>query len=149
MTTIAVTDAYAAIRTRAVAQITTLPIYWPDEDNQLPDTPAPFVFFELTLEGSRVIEIGGGRGSNRHRNSGEINAYVFAPRGAGLTYLLSIAEPVAAAFRGYRASGITINTASVHPLGEGEALVPPGLESAAGAYGCVVVNMPIYFDQKA
>lgn len=149
MTTIAITDAFAAIQARATALITTLPIFWQDDDNHLPDTPEPFVFFEFIVGQARVIEIGGGRGANRHRNAGDLNAYVFVPRGSGLASMLSIAEPIAAAFRGYRNEGISITTASVHPIGEGEDLTPPGLESAAGNYGCVVVNMSIYFDQKA
>ena len=146
---IAIPAAFAAIQARAADRITTLPLYWQDGEDRLPDVPTDFVFFELITEGSRVIEIGGGRGSNRHRHTGELNAYVFAPRGKGLAHLLAIAEPVAAAFRGYRRDGISVVTASVHPLGEGEGLTPPGLDSAAGNYGCAVVNMPLYFDQKA
>ena len=37
--------------------------------------------------------------------------------------------------------------ATLHPVGKGEALVPPGLSSAAGNYACVVVRVSLHFDQ--
>lgn len=141
--------ALAAIRARAEGQITTLPLKWQDETNELPDEPEPFAFVEVITDRSGFIEIGGGRGANRHRQTGEIHAYVFAPIGRGLAYGAGLAEPVAAVFRSYRGGGISCMGASVHPVGEGSALVPPGLSSAAGNYACVVVIVPFYFDQTA
>lgn len=138
--------AFAAIQARAVAQITTLPLLWQDDVNELPLDPAPFVFFELVTDRGSFIEIGGGRGANRYRHECELHAFVFVPRGQGLAYALSLAEPVAVVFRSYRGAGISCGGASVHPVGEGEALVPPGLSSAAGNYACVVVAVPLYFD---
>lgn len=144
---VSIADALAVIQERAAAQITTMPLLWPDEDHVLPDKPAPFVFFDVIADRSDVIEIGGGRATNRHRHRAELNAYVFAPRGTGLAYVLSLAEPVAAAFRRYASGGVKFDGATVHPVGEGAALVPPGLNSAAGNYACAVVSAPFLFDQ--
>lgn len=139
--------ALAIIRSRAEAQIT-LPLYWQDEDNfDLPDEPAPFVFFELIVRRGRIASFGGGRDANLYRAPAELNAYVFVPRGLGLSVAAILAEPVAAAFRSFRSGGLSCFDATLHPLGEGEALVPPGLSSASGNYACVVVSVSLHFDQ--
>ena len=138
--------AWAAVRARIEATVS-LPVYWPEEDKPLPDVPAAFVFVELTMDRPQVIEIGGGRGANRHRNTGEVNAYVFVPRGTGMDNALTKAEAVAAALRGHRGSGITMETCGVHPVGQGEALAPNGMDSASGNYACAVASAPIFFDQ--
>lgn len=139
--------AFAAIQARAAAEIAGLPLLWQNEDNELPDEPAPFAYFELITDLGAFIELGGGRGSNRQRTEGELHAYVFAPRGVGLAAMLERAETVAAAFRSYRGGGISCQSATVHPAGEGEALVPPGVRSVAGNFTCCIVSIPIHFDQ--
>jgi len=146
---IAITAAFAAIKARAEANISGVPMFWQDGGNHLPDKVGPFIYFELLIEGASPIEIGGGRGANRHRNTGELNIYVFDALGVGLSALLARAEPIAAVFRGWRGDGVSIPTASVHPLGEGESLTPPGMDSVAGNYVAVVVHASLYFDQKA
>ena len=145
MTTIV--DAYDVIRARAETQLAGSTLYWQDVDNVLPDAPVPFIYFEMITDRGFFIEMGGGRGSNRYRHEAELHAYVFSRRGIGLRAMLARAEPVAAVFRRFRSGGVTCRGASVHPVGEGEQLVPPGLSSAAGAYGCVMVAVPLYFDQ--
>lgn len=147
MTTI--TEAFAAIKARAIATVSGPALAWQDEDNLLPDAPADIVYFEMVTEGGGFLEMGGGRGSNRHRHRAELMAYVLFPRGKGLAYGLSVAEPVAAAFRSWRASGVSFQGATVHPSGEEEPLVPPGVASAAGNYACVTVVAPFTFDQTA
>jgi hypothetical protein len=78
-----VAAAYDALRSRAESGNFGMPIVWREEDNQaLPDTPAPFVYFEIDAERGRVVELGGGRGNNRYRNGGELVGYVFVPRGS-------------------------------------------------------------------
>jgi hypothetical protein len=140
--------ALAIIRARAEAQITTLPLYWQDEDNfDLPDEPAPFVFFELIVRRGRIAGYGSGRGANLYRTPAELNAYVFVPRGIGLPAAAVLAETVAMAFRSFRSGGLSCFDATPHPVGEGEALVPPGLSPAAGNYACVVVSISLHFDQ--
>ncbi|MGD9880457.1 MAG: hypothetical protein AB7F22_10620 [Reyranella sp.] len=142
-----IATAWAAIQARAASQITGMPILWPDEGNELPVEPAPFVFIEMTTDRGAFIEIGGGRGSNTFRNRGELLAYVFVPIGEGLARALALAEPVAAAFRSYQGGGVTFDGATVQPLGEGASLVPPGLTSAAGNYSAAMVVCPLHFDQ--
>lgn len=139
--------ALAILRTRAETQITTLPLYWQDENSILPDDPVPFVFFELIARRGRIAGYGSGNGANLYRTPCEFNAYVFVPRGQGLPVAAGYAETVAAAFRSYRSGGVSCFDATLHPMGEGEALVPPGLSSAAGNYACVVVNVNLHFDQ--
>lgn len=139
--------AFDVLRTRAEAQITTLPLYWQDEDNTLPDEPEAFVYFELTARRGTLISIGSGPGGNLYRTPCEFDGYVFVPRGQGLAIAAGYAETVAAAFRSYRSGGVSCFDATVHPVGEGEALTPPGLSSVAGNYACVVVQVSLHFDQ--
>lgn len=145
MTTIA--DAFNALKARAVSVLTGQTLLFPDAANVLPDTPATFIYFEMITEGGEFIEIGGGRGANRHRTAAELHAYVFVPRGQGLAVALAAAEPVAAAFRSFRGSGVSCNGATIHPAGEGAQLVPPGGSPVAGNYSAVVVAIPFTFDQ--
>ena len=130
------------------AQVT-LPVRWQDDNNDLADEPSAFAYFELVTEAGSFIEIGGGRGANRYRNYGELHAYVFVPQGHGLAVGLTKAEAIAAAFRSWRENGVSCEGATVHPMGEGQQLAPPGLNSAAGNYACVLVSIPLYFDQTA
>lgn len=141
-------QAWAALRARAVAEID-LPKAWQFENNELPDTPAAFVYLEMVTDRAGFIEIGGGRGANRYRHNAELNAFIFVPVGQGMQEALDQAEPVAAAFRSYRTGGVSCQGAVIQPIGEGAALVPPGLQSAAGNYACVLVSVPVYFDQVA
>lgn len=144
-----VTQAWAVIRARAEEQITGLTLLWQAEDNRVPDLPEAFVYFEVDMARSAVIEVGGGRGANRHRHRGALHGFVFAPMGEGLARVLALAEPVAVAFRSYSSGDVRFDTASVHPLGEGADLVPPGIRSAAGNYAAALVAAPFYFDQTA
>lgn len=144
-----IVTAQAALKARAIAQISLLPtILWQDEDATLPDDPAPFVYFELITDRADFIELGGGRGSNRMRQTAELHGFVFVPRGWGLEASLPLAEHVAAAFRSYKlAETVSCGAASVQPVGEGASLVPPGMRSEAGNYACHLVAVPLYFDQ--
>lgn len=146
MTATTPSGAWAAIRARAEAQITGLPMYWPDESFRLPDQPAAFVYFEMLADTSYVAGFGSGRGANRYRNPSVLNAYVFVPMGWGLAASLTRAETVAAAFRSYRTSEISCFEASIQPIGQGESLTPPGLSSAAGNYACSVVAIEFFYD---
>lgn len=121
---------------------------WPDDNTALPDTPAPFVYFDQVMEPGRVASFGGGRNATRYRNPGELNCYVFVPRGYGLREALYLAEVVAAVFRGWRSSGgLSCFEATVHSIGEGAELVPPGLASVAGNYACAVASIQFFYDQ--
>lgn len=146
--------ALAAIKARAAAQITMLTMRWQDEKAdsagrvELPDDPAPFVFFFLEMDRSQPIEIGGGRGANRHRADGELQCFVFTPKNWGLETSLPYAEHVAAGLRSYRsADAITIGFGGPQPIGDHSPVTPPGLTSPVNNYACSLVALPIYFDQ--
>jgi hypothetical protein len=145
MTTIA--TAFAALRTRAEAQITTMPLKWPNENNELPDTAEPFVYFDIDTFPTGIASFGGGRGANRYRNSAEFRAYVFVPVDWGMNEALTRGETVAAAFRSFRSDDVSCFGAGVHPVGKGTEIIPPGLESAAGNYACAAVIVDMFFDQ--
>jgi hypothetical protein len=146
-----VTGAMAALRTRAEAVLTALPLFWQDEDNAgaLPDTPRTFVYFELDTLRPFLAGFGGGRSNNLYRNPAELHGFVFVPIGQGLPVALAAAETVAAAFRSYRSAGNEVSCfeASVHPVGKGAEIVPQGLSSAAGNYACAVAIVVLQFDQ--
>lgn len=143
-----VAAAYDALRSRAESGNFGMPIVWREEDNAaLPDTPAPFVYFEIDAERGRVVELGGGRGNNRYRNGGELVAYVFVPRGWGMRPALARAETVAARFRSYRDAHVTCAEATVLPVAEGEGLAPPGVRSPAENYAAAMAVIRFRFDQ--
>lgn len=142
-----IVTALAALRERAESQITTMPLMWPDENNEPPDDPAPFVYFFLDTLPANLAGFGGGAGSNLWRNEAELQGFVFVPVGWGITEAVTRAETVAAAFRSYRTADISCFGASVHPVGKGSELIPPGLENAAGNYACAVALVDMYFDQ--
>lgn len=145
MTTIV--TCWAAIKARAIAQVTLLPMYWQDEGGALPDTPAPFVYFHLEMDRAEFIEMGGGRGSNLFRAPGELQCFVFTPRDTGLADALPYAEHVAAAFRSFRDGDVSIGTAVPQPVGDNTPLTPPGMTSPVNNYSCCIVALPIHFDQ--
>lgn len=142
-----IVSAAASLRSRATAQITTLPIFWQDEQNSLPPEPSPFVFFELIADPAQIVSYGGGRGNNRYRCPAELNGYVFTPRDIGLPAMLPYAEHVAAAFRSFRDSVVSCGAATVHPLGEGQTIRPRGSSVIPGGYAALVVVIGLHFDQ--
>jgi len=139
---------WTAIKARAAAEITGLPIFWPREPNEMPDTPAPFVYFELIVDKAGApVSYGGGRGRNTYRNGAELNGYVFVPRNYTVEAEAALSERVAAAFRSYRSDVISCFDATPMLVGNGSDLVPAGFESAADQYECTVVAIDLFFDQ--
>lgn len=119
----------------------------------LPDEPAAFAYTEFLASPSSVIEIGGGRGANRHRNSAHVDVYVFVPRGTGMVVTnaqsvgcLDIAEQIAALFRPLRSGGVSVDDVTVYPGGNGSDLKPPGLASEVGNYFWAAVGVSLHFD---
>lgn len=139
--------AEAALRARAVHQISKMPIFWQDEQNVLPKDPTPFVFFELIADPARPIEFGAGRGHNRYRCPAELIAYVFTPRDWGLPAMLPYGEHVATAFRSFRDNVVSCQAATVHPVGHGQSIRPPGVSSIPGGYSALIVVVDLHFDQ--
>lgn len=142
-----IVTALAALRSRAGNGTITLPMYWPDENNELPDTPAPFVYFALDTRPAFATGVGGGIANNVWRTPGELQAFVFVPIGQGITQSVTLAESVAAVFRSYRDNYVSCFGASVHPVGKGSEMIPDGLDSAAGNYACAVALVDLFFDQ--
>lgn len=139
----------STIAIAGVDGVTALPTKWRDSNFNLPDEPAPFVYFELIAEPANTIERNGGRGRNRHRNRAELNGFVFLPSSwsGSLRKAIAVGEQVALVFRSRRTAGVSYPEATVHPVGEGAAIVPPGMASAAADYVCVVVVTELFFDQ--
>ena len=124
-----------------------LPMYWQgDAAPVLPDTPSPFIYTSFETTKSATIEIGGGRGSNRHRNPGSASVFVFVPVGWGLQYGTDYAEALAAPMRSFRAGGVTIIRVTVYPGGPGSAIAVPGMDSEAKNYFWSGVEADFYFD---
>lgn len=137
--------AYDAVRSRIAANITT-PVYWQGEDNTLPDVPMPFYFVEFISETAALVSFGAGRGSNRYRHPAHINAHAFVPQGWGVRPAMDLAETMAALFRSYRDTDISCSDATVHPLGHGSEVAPPGLRSEVGNYFVAVAEISLFYD---
>ena len=137
-----------SLKARATAQVTTLPYYWDrDAKPELPNEPTAFVFFRLEMDLARFISTGGGRGNNIQRTDGELQGFVFLPRDWGLEQEAAYGEHVAAAFRSYRDAHVSCGACSPMPAVPGAQLRPDGIDSEVENYSCVVVAVPIYFDQ--
>ncbi|WP_445488596.1 hypothetical protein [Rhodopseudomonas sp. RCAM05734] len=123
-----------------------IPLRWRGEDNPpLPDRPAPFAFTLFGARRSGVIETGGGRGANRHRNHGVAEIFVFVPKDWGERYGTDFAEAFAAALRPYRANGVSCEDATVYPGGDGAEIAVPGL-AEPGNYFWSACEVNFYFD---
>lgn len=137
--------AYDVIRNRIAVNITT-PVLWQGEDNTVADEPAPFYFVEFVSEPAALVSFGGGRSSNRYRHPVRINAHAFVPQGWGVRPAMDLAETMAALFRSYRDTDISCLEATVHPLGHGSEIKPPGLSSEVGNYFVAVAEISLHFD---
>lgn len=122
-------------------------LFWyGDPDQTLPEFPTPFAFTMFEAERSGVIEIGGGRGANRHRNPALATVYVCTPKDTGQQRATDIAEGVATLFRSYKDNGITCDSATVYPAVDGTRLNPPGSDSDVGNYMVAACEIEFYFD---
>lgn len=143
-------QAIAAVRARLEAGGITFPLRWQGEDAPaLPDTPSTFAFIVFNNSGSGrgPAAFGGGAGQNLYRNQAVVEAFVFAPRGQGLSVATDGAEVIAALLRSYRDSSISCFSADVIPVGEGSQITPPGLASEVSNYQCAVAEIALHFDQ--
>lgn len=147
-------EAVAAVRStiEAVAPVhpqtsAPLPFGWQGEAPLLlPATPSPFVYTLFDASPDGVIEIGGGRGGNRHRQSLVAEILVFVPIGWGLAYGLNYAEAFATVFRSFAGSGVVCDRVTVHPGGPGSQLSVPGLDNEANNYFWSGCEAEFYFD---
>jgi hypothetical protein len=127
---------------------TPLPLQWFGQNDNpvLPDLPAPFLFTVFDASPSAPIEIGGGRGRNRHRCPGSAEVFVFVPRGSGLKAATDIGEAVASLFRPLNDSGVTVDSATVYPGGPGSELSISGLPAVVGDYFYAGAGIEFHFD---
>ncbi len=124
-----------------------LPMYWQGDDAPtLPDTPSPFIYTAFEATKSDTIEIGGGRGANRHRNPGGAIVFVFVPLGWGLQYGTNYAEALASPLRSYRANGVTVDNVTVYPGGPGSEIAIPGMDTEAKNYFWSGLEAEYYHD---
>ncbi len=124
-----------------------LPRYYQGDDAPvLPDTPSPFIYVMFAARKSGVIETGGGRGSNRHRNPGSVAGFVFVPLGWGLQYGTDYAEVLAAPLRSFRAGGVTVDRVTVYPGGPGSEIAVPGMDNEAKNYFWSGLEAEYYHD---
>lgn len=134
MTTTA--EAYSALRTRLTAGYSTTPIFWQNENNQLPDDPVAFVFAAFSTSPQSLIATGGGRGGNLFRTYAALECFVFVPLASGIADALTKAESIAALFRGQRFSGISCEAVQIDPSRSnmtartGRAITPPSPPSS-------------------
>lgn len=125
-----------------------LPAYFYGGDKPiLPDEPSPFIYTLFDASPDGVIEIGGGRGANRHRQNVVAEILVFIPIDWGLSYGLEYAETFAAAFRGFSSGGVNCDRVTVYPGGPGSQLSVPGLSSDVANYFWSGCEAEFYFDQ--
>lgn len=146
-------QAFAIIKARLTNNIPTdaasrpVGLRWQNEnDEPLPDKPAPFIYTEFLTDPSQLASFGGGRGANRYRNPAVADFYVFVPNGWGLVEAADIAEQVATLFRSYRDNDISCFDATVYPGGSGSSLAPPGVGSEVGNYFFTSVQVALFFD---
>jgi hypothetical protein len=124
-----------------------IPFRWFGEKNPpLPDTAAPFIFTVFTAMRSGVIETGGGRGRNRHRNPAEADIFVFVPNEWTQKVGTDLAEIFAALLRPYNQNGVFVEDATVYPGGPGSEIAVPGMDVDVGNYFWCGVGVRFYFD---
>lgn len=133
---------------KAIAsQITSVPVFWINDNNVLPDPPNPFVFFEFESERGYPAAYGGGRGSNLYRYSGALLGWLAVERARGLEFGLAIAEPIAALFRSYRDSYVSVFEASVRPVTGITDYATAPMQDISGNYNWFLIEIALSFDQ--
>jgi len=107
---------HGSVKTRLAAQFTAIALRFRDDSTLLPDTPVPFAFVELVIEGFGFVAFGGGRGANLQRTPGHIEAHLLVPIGSeSAADALAWAEAICAVFRGQRVDDINYGAAQVMP----------------------------------
>lgn len=129
------------------AQITSVPVFWRNDNNVLPDPPAAFIFFEFESERGSIAGYGSGRGNNLYRYPGEVLGWLAVERARGLEFGLAIAEPIAALFRSYRDSHVSIFEASVRPITGITDAAPSAMQDISGNYDWYLIEVNLSFDQ--
>lgn len=135
-------QALAAIKAR-LAGFTALPCFYQNDNNQLSDTPASFVYVLFETHNQNHAAYGGGRGQNRWRTLGSLEMFVFVPTGQGTDDALDYAEELAVLFRGQRFGGVSCEAVQIDP----NAMKAQAVRDLAGNYYAVSAIADLYFDQ--
>lgn len=93
-------------------------IVWANEDNVLPDVPAPFLMVEIIRDGDQLYAHGGGRGANVWRGEGAIAIHVLVPRGWGTADAQQYLEDAFTIFRGKRLDGVSYDATIAQGAGD-------------------------------
>lgn len=139
-----VVTATTALKERA-ALITAVPVFWYKELNILPDSPNPFVVFELEVQRSELVGFGGGRGENLYRFSCELLGYLAVQKGRGSEYGSALAEAIAAVFRSFRDSNVSCFDSTPRPVTDVTPDASEGVE--VGNYDWYLIATTLHFDQ--
>lgn len=139
--------AFTTIRDLLTANVTNIQVFYPNEDNLLPDTPVAFAYVDFLTDPAFIATYGGGLRKNVYRNRGTADIYVFVPKGSGLKVATDQAETIAAILRSYRSGDFTAFGATVFPGGDGAALTPSGLRSPVNNYWAAICQVDMFFDQ--
>ena len=133
-------EARHAVMARLSDPSITIPIYFPNEQVELPDEPEPFGFMVFDNDGPGLgpASFGDGVFMNRWRNTGRVEVFVFVPQGTGADAADDHAEAICARFRSYRDATISCFGAAVREAISGQRLAPTGLNEAVGNYWVAV-----------
>lgn len=134
-------DARAQIKTKFITSWAALhsdvPIFWPNENEELPDSPAPFLSVEIRRGVERNVTRGQ-PGSNLRRDTAEIIARIFGRAGEGEDAVSLYADEIVRIFRDYDETGVTC------AMGNGG-----GEGNVDGNYYRMDVIIPFTFDHTA
>lgn len=100
------TTTYNALRAK-LAEFTTLPLYWPNDDRTPTPEAAPngYVYSEIGLQDERRAELGAG---STRRDFGEMEIWVLVPRGSKAGTAEAYAQQIRALFGEVNVSGVVI-----------------------------------------
>lgn len=149
MTTIDITAAWSAIRTRleqaAQAGTITVPLrFQGDPAGDLPDGEA-FALVTVSAFPQFPVAFGGGRGQTRMRNPCILAVYLCTPKRWGLVDRTTEGGRIAGVLRNQSFGGVSCFAATVDPSG----LAARAAEEIAGTYEVTVIDVEFRFDQTA
>jgi hypothetical protein len=131
--------AATAIRTRFETQWavsnSSVPVFWENENNRLPETEAPFVHIQIRLGASRIVTLGG-ESNNVHRQFGEVIIRLFEVSQYGMDRIRGLADDAAEIFRSYATTPLRFFASA--PTG--------GVEELDGNYAIVTVIASFQYD---
>jgi hypothetical protein len=106
--------AFETVRDYLIANWTTTPLVFENEEYQTADNPTAFVFVEIWGDFFDQASIGSGsRDSNLWREEGALHLHVMTPNGSGSTVARTYATTLVGLFRGLDIGRLTFREASI------------------------------------